>query len=74
MFCCIFYFPALLCQDPGAPENGGRTAASFEINSAVQYYCNEGYQLMGTAVARCLAGATYGSDRPTCQCELVIVQ
>eukprot|EP00117_Sycon_ciliatum_P048173 scpid2370/ scgid5761/ Sushi, von Willebrand factor type A, EGF and pentraxin domain-containing protein 1; CCP module-containing protein 22; Polydom; Selectin-like osteoblast-derived protein; Serologically defined breast cancer antigen NY-BR-38 len=55
------------CEDPGAPDNGGRSADSYALNSKVTYTCNEGYRMIGQSVATCLAGGVYSSNKPACE-------
>ena len=42
-------------------------AEGITLGSKVQYYCRDGYDLVGESVAKCQANAEWSSDAPTCK-------
>ena len=55
------------CKDPGTPMNGSRMGNVFMYPSAVDYSCNSGFNLSGTARVSCLHTAAWSSPLPTCE-------
>nr|KAF6315877.1 hypothetical protein mPipKuh1_002421 [Pipistrellus kuhlii] len=56
------------CPHPGDPLNG-RVEGSTRFGSQMNYFCNEGYDLVGNSVLRCeLSGneVTWSGDPPQC--------
>ncbi|CAL8096598.1 unnamed protein product [Calicophoron daubneyi] len=52
-------------------RNGGVSSYSTEVNGVVQFYCNDGYELVGSSQWTCLASGVWDGDDPVCkgQCE-----
>ena len=63
----LVYFSAIVCTDPGTPDNGGRNATSLTLNSVIQYYCNPGYEMQGSATVTCQASGSFTGTAPTCR-------
>lgn len=55
------------CGDPGAIENGGQTFINTTEDVVVEYYCNDGYVLVGSARQHCLSSGEWSHPPPTCQ-------
>lgn len=65
-----------LCGDLENPVNGGRSSGvgPFRYASYISFYCNEGFDLLGERLARCVlkdSPQTVQWDNPTpyCQCK-----
>ncbi|XP_015258797.1 PREDICTED: sushi, von Willebrand factor type A, EGF and pentraxin domain-containing protein 1 isoform X1 [Cyprinodon variegatus] len=55
------------CQNPGSPEFGYRDSSSFLMGSAVAYYCDNGYELIGSSQIHCLDSGTWDNPVPYCR-------
>ena len=55
------------CGGPAVIANGGQTFTNATEDTIVEYYCNDGYVLVGTAQQRCLPSGEWSDPPPTCQ-------
>ncbi|XP_033098555.1 CUB and sushi domain-containing protein 3-like [Anneissia japonica] len=55
------------CGDPGTPTNGGKNGSDETYGSTVTYVCDNGYNLIGTAMVTCQSNGTWSNSTPTCQ-------
>ena len=54
------------CPNPGVPRNGQRIGDDFAPRSIVHYYCNNGYELLGSSVSFCGANGQWNTSVPVC--------
>lgn len=54
------------CEPPGAPVHGYFEGETFTSGSVVTYYCEDGYDLVGTQMLQCIDGE-WNSSCPTCE-------
>ncbi|XP_022093094.1 uncharacterized protein LOC110980576 [Acanthaster planci] len=63
------------CTDPGTPANGERTSAggeAFRYGANVTFFCPDGFELVGSNLARCVLGDSPQEvrwDEPVPQCR-----
>ena len=64
------------CYPPTGPQYGGYTPKKnhYGVGYSIQYYCNEGYELVGEATARCTYDnvaktAGFSISPPICRSE-----
>lgn len=55
------------CGDPGIPPGGLRTAGRFRVGDRVQYRCQSGLDLLGSAERVCLEAQEWSGSEPRCQ-------
>ncbi|KAM4536515.1 sushi, von Willebrand factor type A, EGF and pentraxin domain-containing protein 1 [Odontesthes bonariensis] len=55
------------CESPPSPEHGRANVTDSSLGSTVTYSCEEGYELQGEPVRRCVSGQLWTSDAPVCQ-------
>ncbi|XP_033125717.1 CUB and sushi domain-containing protein 3-like, partial [Anneissia japonica] len=55
------------CGDPGTPTNGEKNGSDETYGSTVTYVCDNGYNLIGTAMVTCQSDGTWSNSTPTCQ-------
>eukprot|EP00117_Sycon_ciliatum_P039828 scpid16353/ scgid29370/ CUB and sushi domain-containing protein 3; CUB and sushi multiple domains protein 3 len=58
---------AIICSNPGDIENGGRDGSSLLLGSTVTYFCNPGYQLVGSRQRTCQSNGRFDGNAPICQ-------
>lgn len=63
---CLDWPLVIMCPDPLAPTNGGRTGDDFSYAMTVRFHCNEGYRLDGVPAAVCLANGSWSDPTPRC--------
>ncbi|MBN3306145.1 SVEP1 protein, partial [Amia calva] len=54
------------CESPTMLLNGKIQFHNLTSGSAVEFHCNEGYELQGEALALCLGNKSWSSPFPTC--------
>ncbi|XP_028620588.1 C4b-binding protein beta chain [Grammomys surdaster] len=54
------------CEPPGALVHGYFEGETFTSGSVVTYYCEDGYDLVGTQMLQCIDGE-WNSSYPTCE-------
>ena len=54
------------CGDPGTPANGKRSIISTILDSVVNYTCNKGFTLVGSATRTCQPNEEWNGDLPVC--------
>ncbi|XP_064616221.1 sushi, von Willebrand factor type A, EGF and pentraxin domain-containing protein 1-like [Liolophura sinensis] len=54
------------CNSPGLIDNGQRDGYVFSVGATVKYFCNEGYEMKGSAVRMCLASTSWSGKKPSC--------
>ena len=54
------------CGDPGVPNNGFKTGASYKFGSKVTYRCNTGYELSGPEMRMCQSDGQWSGTLPSC--------
>ncbi|XP_078672529.1 P-selectin-like [Branchiostoma floridae x Branchiostoma belcheri] len=60
------------CPVLAAPDNGGKTGSNF-YQDVVTFFCDLGYNLVGSSSSTCQADATWSRNVPTCtivQCPM----
>ncbi|CAH2222352.1 Hypothetical predicted protein [Pelobates cultripes] len=55
------------CGDPGAPSHGLRQGEEFTSGSVVQFSCDAGYNLRGSAERTCLPNGSWSGFQPECE-------
>ena len=54
------------CPRPIQPVNGGIEGSDYSFASEITYECDAGFNLIGQAVRRCQADATWSGSEPIC--------
>ncbi|XP_053395851.1 sushi, von Willebrand factor type A, EGF and pentraxin domain-containing protein 1-like [Mercenaria mercenaria] len=57
---------AIECVAPPVVLNGRLDYKDLKLGSVIRYMCNEGYELSGLEVRRCLASLTWEGEEPVC--------
>ena len=57
---------AVLCGDPGTPQNGSTTLRSDTVGSTAEHFCDEGFNLVGASQRECLVNGSWSGSLPTC--------
>ena len=55
------------CPDLGSLEFGYRNVSNFLFEAEVSFYCNVGYNLIGSKTRTCLANQTWSGTNTTCK-------
>lgn len=58
---------AITCGHPGNPANGRTNGSEFNLNDVVNFTCNRGYVLSGSARAQCRLNGQWSSTLPVCK-------
>lgn len=58
---------AITCGHPGNPANGRTNGSEFNLNDVVNFTCNRGYVLSGSARAQCRLNGQWSSLLPVCK-------
>lgn len=58
---------AITCGHPGNPANGRTNGSEFNLNDVVNFTCNRGYILSGSARAQCRLNGQWSSPLPVCK-------
>uniref|UniRef100_A0A8C4R6D0 CUB and sushi domain-containing protein 1 n=1 Tax=Eptatretus burgeri TaxID=7764 RepID=A0A8C4R6D0_EPTBU len=60
-----------ICPDPGVPGNGSRVGTDFLLGAAVEFFCNEGFILLGPKQVTCqrLADSIAAWSGPAPDCK-----
>lgn len=66
-FKAIYDTHGLRCPALRAPEHGNMTGDSFTFKDVVEFGCDEGYLLTGSAVRECLNSGTWDGLDPECK-------
>lgn len=66
-FKAIYDTHGLKCPPLRAPQHGNMTGDSFTFKDVVQFGCDEGYLLTGSAVRECLSSGTWDGVVPECK-------
>ena len=69
---CLYFFSAVICRDPGTPQNGNRRlvnqqSGQFTCGSYIEYTCNNGFQIRGNPRMDCQANGQFSGALPTCE-------
>ncbi|XP_035683605.1 CUB and sushi domain-containing protein 3-like isoform X1 [Branchiostoma floridae] len=56
----------IICSDPGSPENGRKVGSSYRFGERVQFRCQTGYTLHGSAERWCSAGGRWNGTLTAC--------
>ena len=60
-------FSVIVCDDPGRPENGGRTInRGLYYSGSVRFNCNRKYRLDGALIIYCTKDGTWSKPAPKC--------
>ena len=54
------------CGDPGTPVNGRRSISGYTEGHTVNYTCNTGYDLSGSATRTCQSNGLWSGSSATC--------
>ncbi|XP_076346234.1 sushi, von Willebrand factor type A, EGF and pentraxin domain-containing protein 1-like isoform X1 [Tachypleus tridentatus] len=54
------------CPHPSNPENGHTIVRNLIFGSVIEYVCNQGYEIHGSAKRTCLEDKTWNKDKPLC--------
>jgi len=54
------------CPNLGAPDNGGRAFGGTKPGDSVQFYCNAGFELQGSAKLTCQDNGEWSGSAPRC--------
>ena len=55
------------CPRLSPPANGYVSGTGLSLGSSIQYFCNHGYQIEGTAFQECQEDGQWSAAMPTCQ-------
>ncbi|XP_070570995.1 complement factor B-like isoform X1 [Ptychodera flava] len=58
---------ASLCPNPGVPINGRKIGRRYNYGNKVRFYCNRGYDLIGSSVRECLVTGQWSGEEVTCE-------
>lgn len=58
---------AIECLAPEFVPNGRIDFKDLKLGSVIRYMCNEGYELFGLEVRRCLSNLSWSGDEPACE-------
>ena len=65
----IFAAGPTTCGKPEQPPNSTLISTDFNVNSRIEYVCDEGHLLVGPARRSCLPTGFYSEFPPVCRCE-----
>ncbi|TNM90535.1 hypothetical protein fugu_002824, partial [Takifugu bimaculatus] len=57
----------ITCGHPGNPAHGRTNGSEFNLNDVVNFTCNRGYVLTGSARAQCRLNGQWSSSLPVCK-------
>ena len=57
------------CGKPEQPPNSTLISTDFNVNSRIEYVCDEGHLLVGPARRSCLPTGFYSEFPPVCRCK-----
>ncbi|XP_070582220.1 complement factor B-like [Ptychodera flava] len=55
------------CRNPGTPINGRKSGHRYNYRNQVRFYCNTGYDLIGSSMRECLATGKWSGEEVTCE-------
>lgn len=55
------------CGFPGDIDNGWRTGYAFTYPNKVNFYCHDGFELVGVGYRTCQADGQWSGDKPICE-------
>ena len=58
-----------MCYDPGNLTHGNQSGYEFTYPQTIQYWCDEGYNLIGSENRTCMEFGTWSRTKPTCARE-----
>ncbi|KAF7710922.1 hypothetical protein HF521_009794 [Silurus meridionalis] len=58
---------SITCGHPGNPANGRTNGSEFNLNDVVNFTCNTGYVLHGSARAQCRMNGLWSNPLPLCK-------
>lgn len=66
-----FHYPGIQCPVLTAPDHGNMTGDSFTFKDTVEFDCDKGYLLTGSAVRECLNTGKWDGTPPVCKRTLL---
>ena len=66
-FIFYFHYPGIQCPVLTAPDHGNMTGDSFTFKDTVEFGCDKGYLLTGSAVRECLNTGKWDGTPPVCK-------
>ena len=64
---CVLIYLAVDCGGLSAPVNGSIQGSATTFPNAIEFSCDSGFLLEGSAVRKCQANATWSGKTTTCQ-------
>ena len=61
----------LKCGILNNPSNGGISATGSIVGSTATYFCNGGYELVGSTFRVCQPNGQWSDSEPSCQSEFM---
>ncbi len=64
------------CGYPGTPLHGqllGTVDGDFNVDGAVEFECDDGYELEGSSTRRCLSNGKWSGEDTTCKSKRFII-
>ena len=58
------------CGNPGVPANGKKNSSTYQYGDSINFECNVGYTLSGSAIRTCQNNGLWTGTQPTCQSKL----
>lgn len=59
---------AIDCPELDKPENGNKNGEDRRCLASVEFNCNIGYKLNGSAIRTCQDDGTWSGQQPVCSC------
>lgn len=59
---------AVVCGDPGTPENGAKEGHLYFYPNKVTFTCYDGYTLQGAQEIQCDRNGVWTAPPPSCEC------
>ena len=68
----LFLFSAIQCPPPLPPKNGRLLdTGHYLVGNTVQYFCKEGFVLIGEPVIRCTESGLWSHAPPFCKLKYI---
>ena len=63
----INFLAELNCPKLQSPTNGWKSNATYFVDTTVNFGCNEGYELAGFSLLKCLPNRKWNGKAPICR-------
>ncbi|XP_077986729.1 complement factor B-like isoform X2 [Glandiceps talaboti] len=55
------------CRNPGVPINGRKSGYRYNRRNQVRFYCNAGYDMIGSPIRECMVTGKWTGEKVTCE-------